>query len=95
MLNTYKAANDLLEVRSSIYSDRSTTTMYGELIGRKLAVFNISSQTPRFRAYRRLLHSSLNPRVITEYQELQTREMHVLLRNLAAEPERFVAHFRR
>lgn len=27
VLNTYKAANDLLEVRSSIYSDRPTTTM--------------------------------------------------------------------
>lgn len=60
ILNTWKTASDLLESRSKIYSDRPVAWMYHELVGRKLAVFNISSQHPRFPVYRRMLHSSLN-----------------------------------
>ena len=95
ILNTWKAASDLLESRSKLYSDRPTTWMYHELIGRKLAVFNISSLHPRFSIYRKLLHTSLNPRVIQAYDDLQDKESRILLSNLKAKPENFAKHFRR
>ncbi|KIP10996.1 hypothetical protein PHLGIDRAFT_21897 [Phlebiopsis gigantea 11061_1 CR5-6] len=41
--------------------------MYHELVGRKLAVFKISSQHPRFPVYRRMLHSNLSSRVVQDY----------------------------
>lgn len=95
VLNTYKAAADLLDVRSSIYSDRPFTWFYGELVGRKMNVFQMSSQNPRFKVYRRTLNSGLNPRAVQGYRDLQVQEVHVLLRGLATSPEDFLAHLRR
>ena len=73
VLNTLKAANDLLESRSSVYSDRSVSWMYMELINRKLAVLNISSQNLRFKVYRRLIHTGLNPRAVERYNGILSR----------------------
>lgn len=69
--------------------------MYHELVGRKLAVFNISSQNPRFPVYRRMLHSSLNPRVIQDYDGLLDEESRTLLKSLKASPDKFAKHLRR
>ncbi|KAF9260207.1 cytochrome P450 [Marasmius fiardii PR-910] len=96
VLNTAKAVLDLLESRSSIYSDRPVVWMYKELVGRKLAVFNISSFHPRFRKYRTLLRSALSSReMVQRYQTLQDRDSVVLLRLLYQVPEKFIEHFRR
>ncbi|KZT01777.1 cytochrome P450 [Laetiporus sulphureus 93-53] len=95
VLNSLKAATDLLESRSTIYSDRPILWMYTELINRKLAVFNISSKNPRFKRYRRILHSSLNPRAAQSFRALQVKETHTLLRGLAASPQDFMYHIRR
>ncbi|KAF8637282.1 hypothetical protein AX17_002921 [Amanita inopinata Kibby_2008] len=95
VLNTIKSAIDLLESRSYQYSDRPQAWMYKELIGRKLAVFNISSQHPRFKVYRRLLHSGLNARAIQTYHALIQEETDKLLSNLAEAPQDFIAHLRR
>lgn len=69
--------------------------MYHELVGRKFAVFNISSQHPRFPIYRRMLHSSLNPRIIQDYGPLLDKESRILLDNIASTPQKFIQHFRR
>lgn len=95
ILNTHTAVMDLLEARSSIYSDRPFMWMYSELMGRKLAVFNISSGHPRFKKYRKLLHSGLNPRAVQDYRPLLERETAVLLRGLHKEPSKFISHIRR
>ncbi|KAF8637288.1 hypothetical protein AX17_002927 [Amanita inopinata Kibby_2008] len=94
VLNTFKSATDLLESRSGQYSDRPRLWMYGELVGRKLAVFNISSQNPRFRIYRKLLHSGLNARAIEGYHGLIQEEAEKLLERLVQTPEDFIAHLR-
>jgi cytochrome P450 len=88
VLNTFKAANDLLEARSNIYSDRPMAWMYNELVNRKMGVFFISSQHPRFKVYRRLLHSGLNPRAVGDYDEILDDERRILLRNLKSKPDR-------
>ncbi|EIM80787.1 cytochrome P450 [Stereum hirsutum FP-91666 SS1] len=95
MLNTHTAVNDLLEARSSIYSDRPRTQMYGELIGRKWNVFNISFDNPRHKIYRKLLRTGLNPRAIQGYRPLMERESMVFLRGLLEKPEEFASHARR
>ncbi|EIW87317.1 cytochrome P450 [Coniophora puteana RWD-64-598 SS2] len=95
VLNTFKAVTDLLESRASIYSDRPTLWMYTELAQRRLVAFSIPYTHPHFRSYRRLMTSSMRPRAITAYQELQKEQSRVLLRGLAAEPGKFVKHLQR
>ncbi|TBU25958.1 cytochrome P450 [Dichomitus squalens] len=95
VLNSHSAVADLLESRSSIYSDRPRVWMYKELIGRKLAVFSISSENPRFRIYRKLLKSGLSSRANQEYLPLLYRETKTLLRNLKEYPDQFISHARR
>ncbi|KAH9943928.1 cytochrome P450 [Amylocystis lapponica] len=83
VLNSLQAAFDLLDVRSSVYSDRPWSWSHNELAGRSLSVFWISSQHPRFRGYRTLLQSGLNP------------QARVLLQGLAKTPGDFIALVRR
>ncbi|VDC07377.1 unnamed protein product [Peniophora sp. CBMAI 1063] len=95
ILNSHAAVMDLLEARSSIYSDRPVVWMYKVLVDRQWAVFNISDHHPRFKTYRKLLQSALNPKVIQDYRPLQSREAHTMLRLLYERPAEFISHFRR
>ena len=95
VLNTYKAANDLLNTRSKDYSDRPPHIMLHELIGRNLSVFAISPRHPRFKIYRRLLNDGLSARVLPKYRNIRVEEMHIMLRGLLHDPEEYVNHFRR
>ncbi|KAF9000231.1 cytochrome P450 [Cyathus striatus] len=93
-LNSAKAVVDLLESRSSIYSSRPRTVMTGHIAGRKLTVFGISFLHPRFKTYRKLLNSGLNPRAATSYRPIQQQEARILLKSLLHKPENFVNHIR-
>ncbi|EED83433.1 predicted protein [Postia placenta Mad-698-R] len=95
VLNTLKVALDLLESRVSLYSDRPMAWMYKELVGRELAVFNISVKHPRFKIYRKLLQSGLNQRATRTYRAIQEEETRTLFLELARSPEQFVSHIRR
>ncbi|EAU82679.2 OrdA protein [Coprinopsis cinerea okayama7 len=95
VLNSPKAVTDLLETKSSIYSDRPINWMAGELAGRKWNVFSISSQHPRFKIYRRLLHNGLNPRASKDYRAIQHSETMCMLKTLATNPEDFIFALRR
>lgn len=94
-LNDFKAVSDLLESRASNYSDRPFRWMTDRLMGRHLAIFNMSPHHPFFKTYRRLLQGSMNPRAVAQYQEIQEEQTRVLVRNLAISPENFINHFRR
>ncbi|KAH9943945.1 cytochrome P450 [Amylocystis lapponica] len=95
VLNSLQAAFDLLDARSSVYSERPWSWSHSELAGRSLSVFWISSQHPRFRKYRTLLQSGLNPRAVQAYRHIQEEEARVLLQGLAKTPGDFTAHVRR
>ena len=95
VLNTYKVASELLDGRASNYSERLRFTMFQELVGRGLAVFQINAQHPRFKTYRKLLHNGLSARKVTNYYDLQVRERDILLKNLRDTSDNFPAHFRR
>ncbi len=94
ILNTGKAATDLLESRSALYSDRPVWVM-GALAGRARSAFHIHYDHPRFRSYRKMLHSGLNPRITRTYRPIQEHELNTLLKNLSETPENFISHLRR
>ncbi|TFK43940.1 cytochrome P450 [Crucibulum laeve] len=95
VLNSLKAVSDLLECRSAIYSDRPRAMMIGELAGRAKSAFMTSSRDPRFKPLRKMLHSGLNPRAAQTYRPIQLAETRILLKNLAVNPDKFIAHIRR
>lgn len=94
ILNDWQAAMDLLEAKAPYYSDRPLCWML-KLAGREQAMFEISSEHPKFKVYRRLLTGSLNPRSVLRHMAAQQRERQTLLRGLAETPEDYVAHIRR
>jgi hypothetical protein len=94
-MNAAKPVLDLLEARSANYSERPKAWMLGVLAGREMAVFTVSSRHPRFKKYRRLLHSALNPRAVGEYRAIQMQETKTLLKGLIQTPENFVKHIKR
>ncbi|KAI0026465.1 cytochrome P450 [Vararia minispora EC-137] len=95
VLSSHSAVVDLLESRSSNYSEWPIMWIYKELIGRKLAVFNISASHPRFKVYRKLLHTALDTQAVRKLCLLQERETKRLLRSLHGRPDAFITHFRR
>ncbi|KAF8914418.1 cytochrome P450 [Gymnopilus junonius] len=95
VLNSGKAALELLESRSGLTSDRPTSWMGGEIAGRKASVFLTSSTDPRFQFFRRLLRNGLNPRASKDYRPIQLQENQILLQNLANFPQDYGAHIRR
>ncbi|CCM05681.1 uncharacterized protein FIBRA_07912 [Fibroporia radiculosa] len=95
VLNTSKAAADLLDARADIYSDRPMYTFVLELVGRKKAVSNSSSVHPHFKKYRKVLATGLNARATKSYANLQTDQLHLLLLNLVKTTEQFISHIQR
>jgi cytochrome P450 len=65
------------------------------LAARQNAVFNMSSLNPRFKKYRKQLHSGLNSRTTQTYMPLINQETQNFLRRLASAPEDFISHVRR
>ncbi|KAJ7031601.1 cytochrome P450 [Mycena alexandri] len=91
ILNSAKSALDLLERRSAVYSDRPMSWMLS-LARRDVTMFQLSSLDSRFPKYRKMLHSGLNRRATQVYRPTQDHQLRVLLKGLAASPDKFIAH---
>jgi hypothetical protein len=85
ILNTAQAVDDLLERRSAVYSDRPQLYFF-ELAGRSLSVFNIATDHPWFRQYRRLLHGELGPKATVDYADVVRKQSLRFLQRLAKHP---------
>ena len=94
VLNNATAVRDLLEQRSSIYSDRPKSWMFHEICDRKHTIFNISSLNPRHKQYRKLIHTSLSARGTQEYWPLLQSEAVKLLDGLLTSPDQYERHVR-
>ncbi|KAF8153982.1 cytochrome P450 [Crassisporium funariophilum] len=94
ILNTLQAARDLLDKKSSIYSDRPRFVLLAELMGWKSASTHLR-YGPRFRKHRRFINQVFNHRAISAFRPLQEKEILVLLEGLLQDPDEFVDHFRR
>ncbi|KAF8335172.1 cytochrome P450 [Amanita rubescens] len=126
VINSARAAIDLLETRSNIYSDRprsqssSSSSVPSQntpmspipwilrpftwifsswtpraILGDRPSVFSTSVMHPRFKKYRKLLQTSLNPRAVKKYRTLMEQERLVMLRGMLHHPADFFQHVRR
>ncbi|KAH8998286.1 cytochrome P450 [Lactarius hatsudake] len=93
ILNSIKAANDLFEKRSSIYSDRPSLVAVEKLFGMDYNI-GLARYGPAWRHSRREFQAYLSPADLDAYQPLEQQAVHRLLRNLLSSPENFVQHLR-
>ncbi|KAH8984051.1 cytochrome P450 [Lactarius akahatsu] len=88
ILNSIKAANDLFEKRSSIYSDRPSLVALEKLFGMDYNIA-LSQYGPAWRHSRREFQAYLSPADLEAYQPLEQQAVHRLLRNLLSSPDNF------
>ncbi|CDO74150.1 hypothetical protein BN946_scf185043.g200 [Trametes cinnabarina] len=93
-LNTYEAAIDLLDKKGSIYSDKPSLVMAGELCGceNMVAFTRYGDQSRR---QRRLMQKALGPSAIPSYHSLLEIETQALLKRLLDDPLNYDGHLRR
>jgi cytochrome P450 len=95
ILNDYKTCVDLLDKKSTIYSDRPSLPMLSDHMGWGNTLGMIS-YGDRFREYRRLLHRFMGTRnAIEVHASLQEREAHNFLRRVLQDPDNVQEHIRR
>ncbi|KAI0299744.1 cytochrome P450 [Multifurca ochricompacta] len=90
IINSLNAAIKMLEVKSSIYSDRPTFPVLGEIMGWESGVA-LCHYGERFRAFRRLFHQAMGTRtsVLKHYPVLE-RETHRFLQRLLESPDQLM-----
>lgn len=93
VLNSVKAAADLLDKRGSNYCDRPRFVLF-EVMGWR-ATLTFLRWGPRFKLHRRVLQRAFTPTSCLAYRELQETEAHVLLRGLLAKPAAWETILRR
>ncbi|KAG6330226.1 hypothetical protein ID866_8863 [Astraeus odoratus] len=94
VLNNPKLAVEMLEKKSSKYSDRPPVPMTGELVGGS----NLSVLLPygdRFRESRRLFQRTMGTRAaVGSYYTIEEAETHKFLQRICSSPDRLTAHIR-
>ncbi|KAF7440055.1 hypothetical protein PC9H_000397 [Pleurotus ostreatus] len=91
VLNSLKAANDLLSVRSMLYSDRPIRTMVDELLGWGSLISNLT-YGHAWRIRRRAFWQEFNPARSVNHRPRQLWYSHDLLRRLLKDPDNFLHH---
>jgi hypothetical protein len=95
IISSPKIAADMLDKKSSIYSDRPKLQMGGELVGWKDSV-PLLPPGDRFRRHRRYFHRLIGSNsAMKQFQPMEEVETHRFLRRVLNEPEDLSAHIRR
>ena len=95
ILNSATAAWEMLDKKSSIYSDRPVLEMGGELVGWKNTLV-LLPYGDRFRRYRKLFHQLIgSPYAMSRYWSLEEHQMRDFLRRVIASPDDLSSHIRR
>jgi cytochrome P450 len=95
ILNSAKHAMEMLDKRSSIYSDRPIMQMGGELVGWKNTLVLIP-YGERFRNFRKLFHQAIGTQAAaSEFHPVQEIETRRFLRRILANPDDLIAHVRK
>ncbi|KAJ7122958.1 cytochrome P450 [Mycena epipterygia] len=94
VLNTHAVTADLLDRRSTIYSDRPRFVMAGEILTGGIFIA-FSGYGELWRKLRKAAHEGLNVRASEAYQPLQEKEAAVLVDNLIKDPEAWDDHLKR
>ncbi len=95
IVNSTQVAIDMLDKKSSIFSDRPALVMAGELVGWK-KVLGLTPYGARFRDYRRRAHQLFgNNTAMKQFLPLEEFETRRFLKRLLAKPEDLSAHIRK
>ncbi|KAJ8522821.1 hypothetical protein ONZ45_g632 [Pleurotus djamor] len=92
ILNTFEAANDLLNRRSAIYSDRPRLRMM-EMMGQNFN-FGVLPYGDEWRARRRIFWQEYMPANAPLREPIQSKHTKNLLRLLLRDPDSFLGHIR-
>ncbi|KAH9885226.1 cytochrome P450 [Cubamyces lactineus] len=92
LLGTHDAAKDLMEKRSSKYSDKPPSIM-AYLTGWDWAL-PVHRYGPWWRRSRRMFHDCFNAGAITQYRPTQTEAIHRFLLRLLRDPQVFPNHIK-
>ncbi|KAF9560814.1 cytochrome P450 [Agrocybe pediades] len=93
VLNSLKAAMEVLDKKSSTSSDRPRLVMADELMGWDWD-FAHMAYSDRWRRHRRIFHQYFQPRNLSSYYPIQKKVTSNLLSQLGRSPENFAAHVR-
>ncbi|KAF8510471.1 cytochrome P450 [Hysterangium stoloniferum] len=85
ILDDYTTANELLELRSAVYSSRPRLVMAGDLVGFDKALA-LMPYTERFRQMRQLMKKELMGSSLKKYWPLHEQESRILIHNLISKP---------
>ncbi|TFY76167.1 hypothetical protein EWM64_g7846 [Hericium alpestre] len=95
ILNSLDTAMEMLDKKSSIYSDRPVLMMGSKIVGWE----NTLALTPygdRFREYRRMLHRLIGSRTsMDEFHPIEELETHRFLRRILQKPDDVSDHIRK
>ncbi|KAJ7123313.1 cytochrome P450 [Mycena crocata] len=94
-INSFDAANELLNRRGAVWSDRPRLPMIKELMGWDWNLV-LQSYNEGFLAHRRIVQQHFQPSIVAlEYRPVMVIEVRVLLQNLLATPDHFSDHLKR
>ncbi|GJE96481.1 cytochrome P450 [Phanerochaete sordida] len=93
VLNSAASVQDLLEKRSSVYSDRHETVMINELTGWGRAI-PFMQHNDEWREHRKLIQQDFRPTRASQYNPQQTKAVRRLLLSLLDSPHYFEEHLR-
>ncbi|KAF8652307.1 hypothetical protein AX16_004465 [Volvariella volvacea WC 439] len=92
ILNSFAAAEELLEGRSAVFSSRPRLPMVNELVGWDYS-FGLMKYG-EWRQSRKFMHQSFRPSSVTKFQPHIMKAVHRFVRNLLAQPEEYTSHIR-
>ncbi|KAF7338015.1 Cytochrome P450 [Mycena venus] len=93
VVNSLKTAMQILDKKSSNYSDRPVFQMCGELVGWTLGLVLISARTPQFRWTRKNFHQLIGSQAnVKKFHPLEVEEYRKFLQRLLESPEQFRSH---
>jgi hypothetical protein len=94
VLNSVKTAMEMMDSKSTLYSDRPVIPMAGELIGWKDSL-PLLPYGDRFRRYRRNFHQVIGSRAAADvYNEIEEVETRRFLKRVLANPDQLQQHVR-
>ncbi|KAJ6520766.1 cytochrome P450 [Mycena vulgaris] len=89
VISSVAVAEDLLDKRSGIYSDRPQSTMLSELVGGD-ALFGLPGDT--WRRHRRLFHAEFQPSAAKLFRPQERKAAYHLLQRMVNAPDDFAQH---
>ncbi|KAF9228330.1 cytochrome P450 [Gyrodon lividus] len=94
VVNTLKAALDLFEKRSLIYSTKPRLVMAGELVGKEKTSMIFSRYNSRLKSCRRIVHSWMGRQAIEKYWPALEKGSYALLFSFLSDPDEFSSSIR-